>query len=720
MKLHAGTNVIEKSGNFEESKFSIEASSKAFFILSDGLYSNKILAVVRELSTNAYDSHVDAGKRDVAFDVHLPTALNPVFFIRDYGTSMDNDSCMQLYTTYFRSTRNNSNDAVGCLGLGSKAPFAYSDSFTVEAYLDGKKRIYNAYKNEDGSPVFSLMHETDTNEVNGIKVSIQVNSNDVNRFNVEAAKVYEFFKVKPNFIGEKVIFKKIDKVLTGDGWYFDDNDHSASNLIIMGQIAYPIDHFQIMGDGDNKEARFIQYSDGLRIFVNIGDVDITPSREALSYSKDTKINIKNIVNSITSEIASKIEDQIKSQPSLYKARIKYVQISDQCSSIKNAIESLQKSITWNGQKLFDNIINESINIKDKLSLTFLNKSSYRKKINSSKDVEFINFTGDMKVFVDDLTRGGLSRIKQFMREDQRAYGDEQKCYVYKLKDGETVDSNGLYDILGGATKDDIVLTSSLPKITYDRTNSGSSDGLPPVHIQVFNEETGRFEECNMSVKYENAYYFTESKGNITLGYKDIDMNYISNALNYMHKHYPDDVDGMMFYAVKPSVIKNRKLAERSNWSDAVDVVRTVFNKAVADHKQDIIDCNIRFALSANRNEKFANIFTATETDNEAKKIVAEYNEHEKRISSMRNDMELVRTISSTIPHCDTVDFSSIKIDSTKFSKRFDEAIKKYPMLKVIANMGYYGTVSQNDIKIVADYVDTIESAENMSNVLSCM
>ena len=716
MKLHAGTNVIEKSGNFEESKFSIEASSKAFFILSDGLYSNKVLAVIRELSTNAYDSHVDAGKRDVDFDVHLPTVLNPVFFIRDYGTSMDHDNCMQLYTTYFRSTRNNSNDAVGCLGLGSKAPFAYSDSFTVEAYLDGKKRIYNAYKNEDGSPVFSLMHETETDEPNGIKVSIQVNSNDINRFNVEAAKVYEFFKVKPNFVGEKVIFKKIDKVLAGDGWYFDDNDHSASNLIIMGQIAYPIDHLQIMGDGDNKEARFIQYSDGLRIFVNIGDVDITPSRESLSYSKDTKINIKNIVNRITSEIASKIEDQIQSQPSLYKARVKYVQISDQCSSIKNAIESLQKSISWNGQKLFDNIINESVNIKDKLSLTFLNKSYYRKKVNSSTDVEFINFTGDMKFFVDDLNRGGLSRIKKLMREEH----GEQKCYVYKLKDGETVDNNALYDILGGATKDDIVLTSSLPKITYDRTSSGSGDGLPPVHIQVFNEETGRFEECNMSVKYENAYYFTESKGSITLGYKDVDENLIANALTYMHKHYPDDVDGMTFYAVKPSVIKNRKLAERSNWTDAVDVLRTVFNKAVADHKQDIIDCNVRCGLSANRNEKFATIFSATQTDNEAKRIVAEYNEHEKRITSMRHDMELVRAMSSTIPNCDSVDFSGMKIDNTKFSKRFDEAVKKYPMLKVIANMGYYGNVGQNDVKIVADYIDTIESAEHMSNVLSSM
>ena len=62
MKLHAGTNVIEKSADFEESKFSIEASAKAFFILSDGLYSNKIKAVVRELSTNAYDSHVEDRK----------------------------------------------------------------------------------------------------------------------------------------------------------------------------------------------------------------------------------------------------------------------------------------------------------------------------------------------------------------------------------------------------------------------------------------------------------------------------------------------------------------------------------------------------------------------------------------------------------------------------------------------------------------------------------
>ena len=53
MKLQQNTNTVVRSGSFEESNYSIEASAKAFSILSDGLYANKVKAVVRELSTNA-------------------------------------------------------------------------------------------------------------------------------------------------------------------------------------------------------------------------------------------------------------------------------------------------------------------------------------------------------------------------------------------------------------------------------------------------------------------------------------------------------------------------------------------------------------------------------------------------------------------------------------------------------------------------------------------
>jgi hypothetical protein len=706
MKLHSGTHTVEKSGNFEESKFSIEASAKAFFILSDGLYSNKILAVVRELSTNAYDSHVEAGKVSVPFDVHLPTQLDPTFSIRDYGTSMDHDDCMQLYTTYFRSTRNNSNEAVGCLGLGSKAPFAYADSFTVEAYLNGHKRLYTGYKNEDGSPTFSLLDEMETSEPNGIKVSINVASNDVGRFVHEAKKVYEFFKVRPNFIGEKIQYTSPAKVLEGDSWYFDDN--ADNNLIIMGQIAYPLDHYQIMNaDADNAESKFVQYSDGLRIFVNIGDVDITPSRESLSYSNETKVNIRSKVKSIASEIAIKIEAEIKSQPTLFKARKKYVQISDQCSSIKSAIESLQKSIMWNDMKLFDSIAGESIEIKNKITCTTFTKHTYRKKIDTEYNAERMHFGNHIKFVVDDLPRGGISRLKQYMREEE--YGSIS-CYVYKLAGHETVDSCLLYVMMGEGTKEDVILTSSLPKVEYNRQSSGgSSDSGPAIQAQVFNEETGRFEPCNMSVKYENAHYFIEAKDEVKIGYSDVDSNYLAHVLSWVHQNYNDVVGDATFYMVKPSVAKNRKLNERNNWTNGCKLLNEVFADAVEKHRDDIISVHSRCSLSNHRNDRWLDVIKMTKTDSRVKQIAQEYNEYTSKIDSIAGDMHIIHTMAQKLHNVTPVNFSNVNTNKEKFASEFDNEMKKYTMLKVASSIW-----SESDKRIVADYIDMIE--ENSTNI----
>lgn len=708
MKLHASTHNVDKSGNFEESKFSIEASSKAFFILSDGLYSNKVLAVVRELSTNAYDSHVEAGKADTPFDVHLPTALNPVFFIRDYGTSMDHENCMQLYTTYFRSTRNNSNDAVGCLGLGSKAPFAYSDSFVVEAYLDGICRTYNAHKDSGGNPTFAIMNETETSEPNGIKVSISVHAYDVNRFKVEANKVYEYFKVKPNFVGgEKLSFNKPDKILAGDNWYFDDN--SSDNLIIMGQIAYPLDGSQLTSnDSNNKYRRFADYSSGLRIFVNIGDVDITPSRESLSYSKETKDNICKIIDQIVSDIKTKIEQEIKSQPTLFKARMKYIQMSDQCNSIKNAMESLQNSIVWNDIKLFDNAIGEYIDVKNKITCNKLSKGNYRKKIDTEYNVERFYFSRTIKFVIDNLTRGGVSRIKQHMKE-----GDgSMHCYVYKLSDNETIDNCALLDMMGGASKEDVIVTSDLPKVVHNRSYSTSGDGGPAIQIQVYNEELGRFEDCTMSVKYENAYYFSESKGNVTVNSRSIDIHSIEQTLAYIYENYSDDIDGMSFYAVKPSVIKNRKLEERDNWKNATQIVCDIMSRVVSENKEDIINAYRRIGLSNEANQKWAEVFAMTQTDNEVKRIINEYNEYTAKIQKSMNAMRTIQSIAESF-NVKAIDFSNIQLNDDSFAKRFDKEIKKYPMLK-LSSCPWRDT----DKKIVADYIDAVENSENMTKVLS--
>ena len=695
MKLHAGINTVEKSGNFEESKFSIEASSKAFFILSDGLYSNKILAVIRELSTNAYDSHVAAGKKNVPFDVHLPTAIDNVFSIRDYGTSMSHEDCMQLYTTYFRSTRNNSNDAVGCLGLGSKAPFAYTDSFTVEAYKDGVARFYTAYKNEDGSPVFSLLEERTTSEPDGIKVSIVVSSGDTHRFYHEARKVYEFFNVRPNFVGEKIAYENPDKILSGDSWYYESK---SDNLLIMGQIAYPLDARQISNDLSSKEARFLEYSDGLRIFVNIGDVDITPSRESLSYSKETKNNICATIQSIANEIAVKIESEIKDQPTLFKARNKYIQICDQCSSIENAIESLKKSIMWNDIKLFDNIATESINVTSG-SVTSLYKNSWRKKIESTSNVENIFFKNGVKFIVDDIKRGGMTRIKQQMKDN---YG-QCSYYVYKLRDGETVDSCEFYNILGGATKEDVVLTSSLPKMNYSRTSSRDSDGSTAVQCQVFYEESGRFESCHMSVNFENAFYLIESKGMVEFNGRDHNIEVFSRAIEYLYANCPEEMDGKTFYAIKPSVFKNRKIDERDNWSNGAAFIVNMFNTIVDKNKQDIIDCMYVCDLSKKGYQHLGKVIKLTETSSTIKDILSQYEEYMSGIKRKEDSVRNIEYIANGIG-CNKIQIdNSMHKNITRFSDVFDKTIDScYPMLKYV-NRWY----DNKDEKIIVQYIDSV-------------
>src|SRR5210317_1243345 len=108
MKLADRTVEIHSRGMDSANQFSIAQTSKMFKILSDSLYSDKIMAVIRELATNAYDSHISAGNKN-PFLVKLPTATDPNFTVRDYGTGLNQEDMDNLYTTYGASNKNDSN-----------------------------------------------------------------------------------------------------------------------------------------------------------------------------------------------------------------------------------------------------------------------------------------------------------------------------------------------------------------------------------------------------------------------------------------------------------------------------------------------------------------------------------------------------------------------------------------------------------------------------------
>ena len=112
MKLQDNPTTIERIGNVSnEAQFRMKTSRKSFQILSD-LYSDKALAIVRELGCNAADSMIAAGKSDQPFHIHLPNTLEPWLTIQDFGTGISHENIYDIYSVYFSSTKTNTNDQI--------------------------------------------------------------------------------------------------------------------------------------------------------------------------------------------------------------------------------------------------------------------------------------------------------------------------------------------------------------------------------------------------------------------------------------------------------------------------------------------------------------------------------------------------------------------------------------------------------------------------------
>ncbi len=312
----APTNEAIISNVGEIGEFRIRNSAKAFNILSSGLYANKIRAIIRELSCNAVDSHVAAGRQETPFDVHLPNQLEPWFAIRDYGTGLSHEQVTQIYTTYFESTKTNSNDFIGALGLGSKSPFSYTDNFTVTAIKDGVKGIYSAFINEAGVPSIALMATEETVEPAGVEVKFSVNDRyDFNKFVEEARTVYTYFTLRPVVTGSTNFeFRDVDydskDIVPGVHSYRD----SRRSVAVMGNIAYPIEvpnAEQTLGELRNL------LNCGLEIHFAIGEVDFQASREGLSYIPQTVESIKRKLVAVNAALAVVIAKEADAIPNLW-------------------------------------------------------------------------------------------------------------------------------------------------------------------------------------------------------------------------------------------------------------------------------------------------------------------------------------------------------------------------------------------------------------------
>lgn len=315
------TEELVLTNSKKESKFSITANGKMFKILSSGIYQHKIAAIVRELSCNAFDAHVDAGTSCIPFRIVLPNDMHPYFEVEDFGIGMDDDTVREVFTAYGESTKTGSNSHIGAFGLGSKTPFSYTSTFTIRARKDGVERLYSAYMGSDGAPSINLMRETETTECSGVKITVPVsNGVDQFRFKYESQFILSFFGVLPEvsdrdfqFSSTSVAEKLQKSNIVVEPMTSNSSLYSSSVYAVMGGVCYPVSRYWI---STNIKDDLVEYlnkiplkDDRNRLFIKfpIGTLEPTVSRESLEMTKDTE---KALVEGIVAAIEElKVQDQ---------------------------------------------------------------------------------------------------------------------------------------------------------------------------------------------------------------------------------------------------------------------------------------------------------------------------------------------------------------------------------------------------------------------------
>lgn len=324
MKIANGgqSNVVDSSGIQTTSTFNIARTPHMFRMMSSGLYSDKIGAVLREVGCNAMDAHIMLGSPELPFQVKLPSALDRSFYVKDWGPGLDDRELRELYTTYGWSSKQQRDDVTGAFGLGSKSPFAYTleneentDGFTVESVKDGFKRIYTCYIGDDGAPAISRLHEgpaDDADWQHGVKVTFPVQQKDVAEFHEKAREIYRWFKVQPEILGLDGKVEPLEFKMQSDffalGARSDGRGSSyEAPAVIMGNVRYPINAKRLRGLTETEEALL---NAGVHLWVPMGTVMMTPSREELEYTERTRKGVKEWLEKASLNVAHTVREAV--------------------------------------------------------------------------------------------------------------------------------------------------------------------------------------------------------------------------------------------------------------------------------------------------------------------------------------------------------------------------------------------------------------------------
>jgi Histidine kinase-, DNA gyrase B-, and HSP90-like ATPase len=300
------------SGDMASSKASIDPKNSDFIgsLLRDKIYTDKILAPIREFILNALDSHVES-KSDKNVEVRIvkDDSGKYTWSCRDFGYGLSENDVREIFFMYGNSTKRNTNSQVGMLGLGAKSFYAYTDTYFVTSYHEGVKTSYCAtLEASDQGQSVGVMYkvsEEPTTET-GIEISADVTNDAINFHAKTLLFVNELTQYQKiiyiDHSGSEHVPRVPEIVFVKDGYIVNGYSHThafnndgririyGTSSIRMGGVIYskinPI------------LPTHIQSNFNIITDVPIGKLTVPPSRESLDDSKSNNKILSEIFNII--------------------------------------------------------------------------------------------------------------------------------------------------------------------------------------------------------------------------------------------------------------------------------------------------------------------------------------------------------------------------------------------------------------------------------------
>jgi hypothetical protein len=461
-------HILQEGESQETVKMSLDLDSAQVLMqmLSKNLYSDSIGSTIRECASNALDSHRRAGSdRPIVVSFKRNNQADTFeFAVEDFGIGLDADDVVNIISKYGKSTKRNSNTELGMMGLGFKAPLAYSSSFYFVARKDGMERKYMMYEGEDTNSI-DLLYEKPTEEPNGVKVIVPVNYYDRHNFTQKIKEQLAYFENVYFDVDNTISYAVTNDFTIHRAEHFQFSSIATNNYmhLCLDNVSYPIDWEKLGIDRINiKIALRFSLSDGL--FP-------TPNREAIRYTQEAKQVILKKIAQVADVFMEKFNESISDKAnidsimSFYGERRKYLPSFYRKEEDRIEIDELLKysTIPLKQPKL------EGVDLLDLKRMAEQNKEyilaeyqiKFRYQGNRFNNAK--NYWGG-NLRIQDLTSYNAGNIYLFsdrLAKNKQDYmrsllGDNSKCHLFVKKEksfqlmkGEAVDYNKYYhSILG--------------------------------------------------------------------------------------------------------------------------------------------------------------------------------------------------------------------------------------------------------------------------------